>query len=103
MRIHLTTCFFLLVFTCFGQDNHNADSLRKAYNKNMGVLSGAFAEAYYPNRPKIYSLNEPLFLKKIDSLQQPFMKMVNKYAMSFQTIDKNFILNEQRDISYFFY
>ncbi|MFC5284151.1 alpha/beta hydrolase [Pedobacter alpinus] len=102
MRIHLTTFFFLLVFTCFGQDNHNADSLRKAYNTDMGILSGAFAEAYYPNRPEIYSLNEPLFLKKIDSLQQPFMKMVNKYATSFQTVDKNFILNEQRDISYFF-
>ena len=72
MRIHLTTFFFLLVFTCFGQAKQNTDSLHKAYNAEMGILSGAFAEAYYPNRPEIYSLNEPLFLKKIDSLQKTF-------------------------------
>lgn len=102
MRIHLTTFFFLIVFTCFGQYKQNTDSLRKAYDADMKILSGAFAKAYYPYRPKIYSLNEPLFLKKIDSLQQPFMKMANKYVMAFQTVDKNFILNEQRDFSYFF-
>jgi acetyl esterase/lipase len=68
----------------------------------MGVLSGAFAEAYYPKRPEIYSLNETQFLRKIDSLQKPFMDMASKYAMSFQTVDKNFIPNERRDFSYFF-
>ena len=102
MKLNLTAFIFFLAFSCFGQDKQNADSLRKEYNADMEILSSAFAEAYYPNRPKIYSLNETLFLKKIDSLQQPFMKLINNYATSFQTVDKNFILNEQRDISYFF-
>jgi acetyl esterase/lipase len=102
MKLLFTAFYFLLVFSCLGQGKHNADSLRKAYNSELGSLSGAFAEAYYPNRPKIYSLSEPMFLRKIDSLQQPFNKMTNRYAMAFQTVDKNFIPNEQRDISYFF-
>ncbi|TAG57944.1 MAG: alpha/beta hydrolase [Cytophagales bacterium] len=102
MRIHLTTLFFLLVFTCFGQYKQNTDSLRKAYDADMGILSGAFAKVYYPNRPEIYSLSEPLFLKKIDSLQQPFMKTTNKYAVNFQKLDKNFIPKERREIEYFF-
>jgi hypothetical protein len=66
MRIHLTTFFFLLVCTCFAQDKQSTDSLRKAYDADMEILSGAFAKVYYPNRPKIYSLNESLFLKKIE-------------------------------------
>jgi acetyl esterase/lipase len=102
MRIHLTTFFFLLVCTCFAQDKQSTDSLRKAYDADMEILSGAFAKVYYPNRPKIYSLNESLFLKKIDSLKQPFMKMTNRYAVNFQKSDKKFIPNERREIEYFF-
>lgn len=102
MRIPLTAFFFLFVLACFGQDNPNADSLRKAYNADMEMLSAAFSKAYYPNRPEIYSLNEALFLKKVDSLQQPFMKMADKYAVHFQKLDKSFIPNERREIEYFF-
>ena len=72
MRIYLTTFFFLLVCTCFGQYKQNADSLRKAYNVDMKIISGSFTEAYYPNRPGIDALNESQFLRKINSLQQPF-------------------------------
>jgi acetyl esterase/lipase len=68
----------------------------------MKVISNSFQEYYYPKRPEIYSLNESFFLKKVDSLKLPFMKMANKYAIYFQTLDKNFIPNEQRDIEYFF-
>lgn len=94
----------LTVFTTtvFGQGNSTFDSLRKAYNADMKIISTSFAEAYYPHRPEIYSLNEPLFLKNIDSLQQPFIDVANNYAMAFQKVDKNFIPNEQRDILYFF-
>jgi hypothetical protein len=77
MRIHLTTFFFLLVIACFGQDKQNTDSLRKAYDADMKVISNSFQEYYYPKRPEIYSLNESLFLKKVDSLKLPFMKMAN--------------------------
>ncbi|MBB6002327.1 alpha/beta hydrolase [Arcicella rosea] len=102
MRIILTTFILFLAFTCFGQDKQKADSLRKSYDADMKILSSALSEAYYPHRPEIYSLNESLFLKKVDSLKQPFMKMTNKYAVHFQKLDKNFIPNERREIEYFF-
>jgi acetyl esterase/lipase len=104
--IFFTHIFLFLVINSFAQnkqgDKQNTDSLRKAYNADMEILSGAFSKAYYPNRPEIYSLNEALFLKKVDSLQQPFMKMANKYAVHFQKLDKSFIPNERREIEYFF-
>ncbi len=102
MKIPLTTLLFLLVFTCFGQDKQNTDSLRAAYNADMKIISNSFEKYYYPNRPNIYSLNESLFLKKVDSLKQPFMKMINRYAVNFQKLDKHFISNERREIEYFF-
>ncbi|MGF1925255.1 MAG: alpha/beta hydrolase, partial [Bacteroidia bacterium] len=98
----LTIILAAVTTTVLGQGNLTSDSLRKAYHADMKVISDSFAEVYYPHRPKIYSLNEPIFLKKIDSLQQPFVNTANNYAMAFQTVDKDFIPNEQRDISYFF-
>lgn len=74
MRLNLTTFVFLLVINCFGQAKQKIDSLRKAYDADMKILSAALSDAYYPHRPEIYSLNESLFLKKVDSLQQPFIK-----------------------------
>lgn len=68
----------------------------------MKIASNSFSEAYYPGRSAIYSLNEGQFLKKIDSLKQPFMAVSNKYAKAFQLVDKTFIPREQRDIVYFF-
>ena len=102
MKLNLTTFIFFLAFSCFGQEKQNIDSLRKAYYADLKIISNSFAEYYYPNRPKIYSLHQSLFLKKVDSLKQPFMKTANKYAKYFQTLDKKFIPNEQREIEYFF-
>ncbi len=102
MKLSLTTFLFFSLFTCVGQDKQNADSLHKAYISEMKITSNEFSETYYPNRPAIYSLNEPRFLKKIDSLKQPFINVVNKYAKAFRVVDKPFIPNEQRDITYFF-
>lgn len=101
MRFLFTT-FLFLPFICFGQGNLTFDSLRKVYNAEMKTVSNSFSERYYPNRPAIYSLKEESFLQKIDSLKQPFIDVSNKYGRAFQTVDKNFIPNEQRDIAYFF-
>ena len=102
MRIYLTTLFSIFVIACFGQSKQNTDSVRKAYDTEMKIISNSFEKYYYPSRPEIYSLNESLFLKRVDSLKQPFMKMTNKYVVNFQKSDKNFIPNEQREIEYFF-
>ena len=102
MKFLFITCFCFSQITCFGQNKQNADSLHKVYNSEMKMISNTFSESYYPNRPAIYSLNEPRFLQKIDSLKQPFLNVAKKYAKAFQIIDKNFITNEQRDILYFF-
>ena len=101
MKLPLTTILSFSLFTCFGQNKQYADSLHNAYNAEMKIVSDVFSVAYYPNRPAIYSLNESLFINKIDSLNQPFLGVSNKYNKSFQKIDKNFIRNEQRDIEYF--
>lgn len=68
----------------------------------MKIVSNSFSKSYYPNKATIYSLNETEFLKRIDSLKQPFIIVSNRYVVAFQLINKNFIPNEQRDISYFF-
>lgn len=102
MRIHLTILFLILAFICFGQEKGNADSLLSAYYADMKIISNSFEKYYYPNRPEIYSLNEPLFLNKIDSLKQPFIKVAIKYAANFNKSDKNFIPKELRDVDYFF-
>jgi len=87
---------------CFGQSIQNADSLLKIYHGEMKAVSNDFSTKYYSNRPAIYSLPESEFLKKIDSLKQPFIIMANKYIDEFKLTDKNFIPNEKRDIAYFF-
>lgn len=102
MKPLLTIFFFFSLITSFGQDNQYADSLREAYNADMKIVSDFFSKTYYHNRPAIYSLNEGQFLKKIDSLKQPFILVSNKYAKAFQIFDNVFIPGEQRDISYFF-
>lgn len=95
---------FILLFSriCIGQSITTFDSLRKAYEVDMKIASDSFSGNYYPNRQPIYSLNESLFLKKIDSLKQPFLNVSKKYIKQFQLVDNNFIPNEVRDISYFF-
>jgi len=80
------------LFTCFSQDKQYADSLHKAYNSEMKVVSNEFSRAYYPNKPAIYSLSEKQFLNKIDSLKRPFLNVAEKYKKSFQKTDKNFIV-----------
>ena len=102
MRLVLMSFLSFFVFIGFGQDKQNADSLRSAYNTDMKNISNDFSANYYPNRQNIYSLKENLFLKKIDSLKQPFLYTSNKYTRQFRFIDKNFISNETRDILYFF-
>jgi hypothetical protein len=74
----------------------------KIYHGEMKAVSNDFSTKYYSNRPAIYSLPESEFLKKIDSLKQPFIIMANKYIVEFKLTDKNFIPNEKRDIAYFF-
>ncbi len=102
MKLSLTTFICFSLFTCFGQDKQHADSLHKLYISEMKMISNTFSETYYPNRPAIYSLNEPRFLKKMESLKQPFINLANKYAEAFRIVDNPFIPNEQRDITYFF-
>lgn len=102
MKFVLTTSLFLSSLICAGQSNLTFDSLRRAYDADMKVASNGFSGNYYPNRGAIYSLNESQFLKTIDSLKQPFLSVANKYTKQFQLVDKFFILNELRDISYFF-
>ena len=95
----------VLTFSCsvgFGQDNHYTDSLQNAYKAEVKILGKAFSEIYYPNRQVIYSLNEYQFLKKIDSLRQPFIDLANKYNIVFKNFDNHFGPIEQRDICYFF-
>lgn len=102
MKIIFTTFFFISFFASFCQSSQNADTMHKSYKAEMIIVSNSFSTAYYPNRPAIYSLKETAFLKKIDSLKLPFLNAANKYANAFQTVDKNFIPNERRDIAYFF-
>ena len=102
MKLLLITLFSLSLFNGLGQNKQYADSLRNAYNAEMKIASDAFSAAYYPNIPAVYSLNEKQFVKKIDSLKQPFLSVSNKYSKVFQNTDKNFVPNEQRDIEYFF-
>jgi acetyl esterase/lipase len=101
MKFLSATFFSFFSIACFGQTDH-ADSLRNAYNADLRVISTKFSQTYYPNSPAIYSLNENQFIKKIDSLKAPFLKITSSYEKSFQTIDKNFVPNERRDIEYFF-
>ena len=68
----------------------------------MKIISDDFSKTYYPNRAAIYSLNEDRFIKKIDSLKQPFLGVADKYHAAFQKSDMKFIPNEKRDIEYFF-
>lgn len=103
MRFYIT--FLLLccsLLNSFGQHNALSDSLRNAYNAEMKLAGNHFSENYYPNRTTIYSLNEAQFLKKMDSLQQPFIRITDKYAVAFKPIDKDFISKEQKDLSFFF-
>lgn len=67
--------------TSFGQQLQNLDSVRKIYFSRLEVLSNEFSNYYYPNRPKIYSLSEKNFLKKIDSLKVPFDRELTKYKV----------------------
>lgn len=96
--------FFLLlsVLVCSGQDNSSADSLRTAYKAEMKAASNKFSQAYYPNKAVIYSLTESRFIKKMDSLQQLFLSVTNKYSAIFQKVDATFIPAEKKDIAYFF-
>jgi acetyl esterase/lipase len=102
MKLLLTTLLSFFMLACLGQDKKSVDSLRSAYNADMKIISDAFSKAYYPNISAIYSLNENQFLKKVDSLKQPFLIVSKKYKKPFQKTDNNFIPNELRDIEYFF-
>lgn len=85
-----------------GQNNQNSDSLHKAYSSEMRAVSDSFSKIYYPNRPSLYSLTESKFLKKIESLKQPFLFIAKKYKPAFEINENKFIPNEERDIEYFF-
>ncbi len=102
MKFIFTTLLLLLSLIGVAQSNLTFDSLRKAYDADMKIASNDFSSSYYPNRQTIYSLSENLFLQKIDSLKQPFLAISKKHIGQFKSIDKNFIPNEVRDISYFF-
>ncbi|MEH6682009.1 MAG: hypothetical protein V7724_15790 [Sediminicola sp.] len=102
MNLVLNITLLLTSLICVGQSSLTLDSLRKAYDAEMKIACNTFSEKYYPNIQTIYSLHEKQFLGKVDSLKQPFLEVSKKYEKRFNSIDKTFIANEERDISYFF-
>jgi len=99
---------FLIVILLFqslyvsSQQMSDQDSLRKVYFSKLKVLSNQFSNAYYPNRPQIYSLDEKAFLNKVQSLKAPIESEANAYKNQYSNIDAKFITDELRDIEYFF-
>jgi len=95
---------FLPMITLIGyaQQQPTVDSLRKNYYTIQKTIISEFSGYYYPNRSKIYSLPEKQFLFKIDSLRNTFEKTLIKYKEGSENTDAKFILDEQRDIDYFF-
>lgn len=102
MKFVWTISLLLSSFVCDSQNSLSFDTLRKAYNADMKLVSDEFSANYDPKRASVYSLNPQQFLKKIDSLKQPFLKIADKYAGQFQVVAKTFIPDERRDISLFF-
>ncbi|RAU83089.1 alpha/beta hydrolase [Pontibacter arcticus] len=102
MKVLLAFLFTFSFLTCFGQASGQADSLKNAYLSEMKVASDVFTEAFYLNRPEIYSLAEKPFLQKVEALKKPFVAVTDKYSSRFQSVDADFILHEKRDIGYFF-
>nr|MCU0323140.1 hypothetical protein [Chitinophagaceae bacterium] len=102
MKQFLVVILFLQSLYCTSQQVPLQDSLRKVYFAKLKVLSNQFSNAYYPNRPQIYSLDEKAFLNKVQSLKAPLESEVNAYKKQYGHIDAKFIADEQRDIEYFF-
>ena len=95
---------FLLTVSLSGyaQPQPVADSLRKNYYSIQKTISNKFSGYYYPNLAKIYSLPEKQFLFKIDSLRSVFEENLMKYKEKSNNANEKFILEEQRDIDFFF-
>lgn len=102
MKQFLVVILFLNSLYCTSQQIPLQDSLRKVYFSKLKVLSNQFSNAYYPNRPQIYSLDEKAFLNKVQSLKAPIETEANTYKNQYGNIDAKFIADELRDIEYFF-
>jgi len=101
----LRICFILLLtvsLSGYAQQPSAIDSLRKNYYSIQKSISNKFSDYYYPNRANIYSLPEKQFLFKIDSLRSIFIENLVKYKEKSNNTDVKFILEEQRDIDFFF-
>jgi acetyl esterase/lipase len=86
----------------YAQPQPAVDSLRNNYYSIQKTISNKFSGYYYPNRARIYSLAEKEFLFKVDSLRSLFEDNLMKYKEKSSRADVKFILEEQRDIDFFF-
>ena len=100
-RISFT--FLLMVsLSGYAQQQPDVDSLRKNYYTIQKAISNKFSGYYKPNRAKIYSRPEKQFLIIIDSLRSGFEENLTKYKEKNHNADVKFIVEEQRDIDFFF-
>lgn len=98
-------CIVLLLaasLSGYAQQPPTADSLRKNYLATQKAISNQFAAYYYPNRALIYALPEQRFVATIDSLRTIFDNNLAQYKANSNNTPAQFILDEQRDIDFFF-
>lgn len=95
-------CFTLASTISFAQQNQLNDSLYQKYLTGQKTISQAFSDYFYTNYSSIYSLEEDVFVSKIDSLLKIFNEHLRSFSIKHPEFDKFIIRKEEKDIQYYF-
>ncbi|WP_300565891.1 alpha/beta hydrolase [Flavobacterium sp.] len=100
MRPGLIFIFLLFLNQIQGQQTNNLiDSNKQNYLAEVKIIGKKFADDFYPNYARFYSLPEKLFLAKIDSARKDFITHLDRYKSKLET---KYIQEQQIEIKYYF-
>ena len=98
----LTICVILVSKISIAQQKETNYSLYKQFQFEQGIINHSFADYFYQNYNTIYSLNEQVFISKVDSLRKTFTEQLRLFEIKNPLFDKYIIQRESKDIHYSF-
>lgn len=101
-KLILTICLILVSKISIAQQKELNDSLYKQFHLEQEIINQSFANYFFPNYNKIYSLNEQVFIFKVDSLRKTFTEQLRLFEIKNPVFDKSIIKKESKDIHYSF-
>lgn len=98
----LAICVILKSNLGIAQQKESNENLHKQFLAEQDQLNQSFSEYFFANYTKIYSLKEPAFVLKIDSLRKTFTEHLKSFKEKHTDFDDSIFKKEAKEIHFSF-